>query len=273
MSRRKNFPCRKSLFSFIQNILEGQLLSTKPGEGSRDVADETVGMDSRDNKPQPSHSKQRETILMKSLLPFSCFTNLEGPIAALESSLPLPPAIREAAQICNTETQKVDGGTEKTDTEREGGLMTRRSLPAEHSAHSLHALPRTPNLCSGGLASKGSCPWYAPLEAKQLWLWRRKSHSGGWRVLSGPFASSPWTWSENRGVVPLSLRECWSNHKVLSDGPNSPWWKRVRCSASSPPSAGLEEYPADDGLQGCSSHQCPDSVLGASSTLQSAHWK
>lgn len=43
ISSWKNFPWSKSLFSFIQKILEWQLLCTKPGEGTW-RADKPVGL-------------------------------------------------------------------------------------------------------------------------------------------------------------------------------------------------------------------------------------
>lgn len=89
ISSWKNFPWSKNLFSFIQKILEWQLLSTKPG-GSTYRADEPVGQEGREE----FSSLPLPTILL------SCFTNLGEPSASL---VPARRA-RKAARSCRIST-------------------------------------------------------------------------------------------------------------------------------------------------------------------------
>lgn len=79
ISSWKNFPWSKSLFSFIQKILERQLLSTKPG-GNTNRVDQPVGPEGREEAHLVTSKITKFSSLLLSTILLSCFHQPGGAI-------------------------------------------------------------------------------------------------------------------------------------------------------------------------------------------------
>lgn len=79
ISSWKNFPWSKSLFSFIQKILEWQLFSTKP-VGNTNTADQPVGTEGREESHLVTSKITKFSSLLLSTILLSCFHRPGGAI-------------------------------------------------------------------------------------------------------------------------------------------------------------------------------------------------
>lgn len=178
----KNFPWSKSLFSFIQKILEWQLLSTKPGVSTY-RADESVGLEGREE----SHLVTRKVTEFSSLpLPtmlLSCFTNL----GELSASLVPARTARKAARSCSISTWSNDGvnrGKKKIKMENEWGSQSLITCITSNAQPP--SVPR--DLCMG---SKVLLPlkWSWPTCGEGTWSDPGESYS--WPFTTEILLSSP----------------------------------------------------------------------------------